>query len=42
VINARKIELIIGLGEFVIGKCESGIAFDRLGQQANSLEEALS
>jgi hypothetical protein len=32
VINARKKELIMGLGELVIGKCERGIAFDCLIQ----------
>jgi hypothetical protein len=37
VINARKIELIVGLGELVIGKREGGIAFDCLIQQANGL-----
>src|SRR5437016_7548203 len=40
-ISAPKIEQIVGPDELIICKCEGGIAFDRLIQQANSLRQAL-
>ena len=40
-INAAKIELIVRLGELVIGKCELWIALGCLIQQLNGLRQAL-